>query len=55
MTLADAEELRRAVAAAIVADGPVYAPLFERLEQEIAARRRAGDVMERAKALMEAK
>ncbi|MET4296500.1 hypothetical protein ABIB06_007417 [Bradyrhizobium sp. LB8.2] len=30
-------------------DGPVYAPDFERLEREIAARRAADDVMARAK------
>ena len=39
---------RAAIAYAMTLDGVVYAPLFERLELEIAARCAADDVMARA-------
>jgi hypothetical protein len=46
------ERLERALAAisyAIVLDGPVYAPVLERLEREIAAYRAREDVVARAR------
>jgi hypothetical protein len=45
------ERLERALAAisyAIMLDGPVYAPIMERLEREIAAWHAKDDVMSRA-------
>jgi hypothetical protein len=42
-----------AVAYLMARDGPVYAPYFERLEREIAARRAADDVMARAKRFLD--
>ena len=40
---------RAAVAYAMTLDGAVYAPVFERLEREIAMMRAADDVMARAR------
>ena len=40
---------RAAIAYAITLDGAIYAPVFERLEREIAAMRAADDVMARAR------
>jgi hypothetical protein len=45
------ERLERALAVisyAILQDGPVYAPVLERLEREIAARRSRADAVSRA-------
>jgi hypothetical protein len=46
------ERIERAIAAvsyAIVMDGPVYAPILERLEREIAALRAGDDAVARAR------
>ena len=48
VTLERLERARAAIAYAMTLDGAVYAPIFERLEREIAARRMADDVMARA-------
>lgn len=42
-----------AIAYAMTLDGAIYAPLFERLEREIAAVRAADDVMARARRCLE--
>lgn len=50
------ERLERALAIAayvVVLDGPVAAPLFNRLERELATARAAGDTVTRARALIE--
>lgn len=50
------ERLERALAIAayvVVLDGPVAAPLFNRLERELAQARAAGDTVTRARALLE--
>jgi hypothetical protein len=53
VTLERLERARAAVAYAMTLDGAVYAPIFERLEREIATRRATDDVMARAqRALM---
>jgi len=44
---------RAAIAYAMTLDGAVYAPVFERLEREIAAMRAADDVMSRARRCLE--
>jgi len=44
---------RAAVAYAMTLDGAGYAPVFERLEREIAAMRAADDVMARARRCLE--
>ena len=44
---------RAAIAYAITRDGAVYAPVFERLEREIAVMRAADDVMARARQCLE--
>jgi hypothetical protein len=49
VTLERLEKARAAIAYAMTCDGPVYGPIFERLESEIAARRAADDIMARAK------
>jgi hypothetical protein len=38
-----------AIAYAMTLDGAIYAPVFERLEREIAARRAADDIVDRAR------
>ena len=48
VTLERLERARAAIAYAMTLDGAVYAPIFERLEREIAAWRMADDVMARA-------
>ena len=56
MTVLTIERLERALALAayvVMLDGPVAAPLFNRLERELATARAAGDSVERAKALLE--
>jgi hypothetical protein len=52
VTLQRLERARAAIAFAMTLDGAVYAPIFERLESEIAERRAADDVMARAKACL---
>jgi hypothetical protein len=50
------ERLERALAIAayvVVLDGPVAAPLFNRLERELATARAAGDTVARARALLD--
>lgn len=50
------ERLERALAVAayvIVMDGPIAAPLFDRLERELAKARAANDSVSRARALLE--
>lgn len=50
------ERLERALAIAayvVVLDGPKAAPLYERLERELAAARATDNTMARAKALLE--
>lgn len=50
------ERLERALALAayvVVLDGPVAAPLFNRLERELAKARASNDTMARARALIE--
>lgn len=44
---------RAAIAYAMRLDGAVYAPVFERLEREIAMMRAADDVMARARRCLE--
>jgi hypothetical protein len=43
------------VARAVVLDGPIYAPLFDRLEREIAALRAADDAVARAQRYLAAR
>jgi hypothetical protein len=43
------------VARAVVLDGPIYAPLFDRLEREIAALRAADDAVSRAQRYLAAR
>lgn len=50
------ERLERALALAayvVMLDGPVAAPLFSRLERELAAARATDDTVARARALLE--
>lgn len=50
------ERLERALAIAayvVTLDGPIAAPLFNRLERELATARAAGDTVARARALIE--
>jgi hypothetical protein len=42
-----------AIAYAMTLDGPVYGPIFERLEREISTMRAADDVMDRARRCLE--
>jgi hypothetical protein len=44
---------RAAIAYAMTLDGAVYAPVFERLEREIAMMRAADDLMARARRCLE--
>lgn len=53
LTLERLLRARAAIAYAMTLDGPVYAPVFERLEREIAAMRAADDVMARARRCLE--
>ena len=48
VTLERLMRARAAIAYAMTLDGAVYAPIFERLEREIATRRATDDVMARA-------
>lgn len=56
MNVISIERLERALAIAayvVVLDGPVAAPLFDRLERELAAARATNDSVSRATALLE--
>jgi hypothetical protein len=53
LTLERLLRARAAIAYAMTLDGAVYAPVFERLEREIAAMRAADDVMARARRCIE--
>jgi histone H3/H4 len=53
LTLERLLRARAAIAYAMTLDGAVYAPVFERLEREIAAVRAAEDVMARARRCLE--
>jgi hypothetical protein len=49
VTLERLLKAQAAIAYAMTLDGAIYAPVFERLEREIAARRAADDIMARAR------
>ena len=51
VTLQDLEDARDIIAYAITQDGPIYAPMLERLEREIREYRGREDVVARANAL----
>jgi hypothetical protein len=53
VTLERLLQARAAIAYAMMVDGPIYAPVFERLEREIAIMRAADDVMARARRCLE--
>lgn len=53
LTLQRLRRAQTAIAYAMSLDGPVYGPIFERLEREISAIRAAEDVMDRARRLLE--
>jgi hypothetical protein len=53
LTLERLLRARAAMAYAMTLDGAVYAPVFERLEREIAVIRAADDVMARARRCLE--
>ena len=53
VTLERLLQARAAIAYAMALDGSIYAPVFERLEREIAAMRAADDVMARARRCLE--
>jgi hypothetical protein len=53
LTLERLLRARAAIAYAMTLDGAVYAPIFGRLEREIAALRAADDVMARARRCLE--
>jgi hypothetical protein len=53
LTLERLLRARAAIAYAMTLDGAVYAPVFERLEREIAVMRAADDVMARARRCLE--
>jgi hypothetical protein len=53
VTLERLLQARAAIAYAMMLDGAIYAPVFERLEREIAAMRAADDVMARARRCLE--
>ena len=53
VTLERLLQARAAIAYAMMLDGAIYAPVFERLEREIAAMRAADDVMARARHCLE--
>ena len=53
LTLERLLRARAAIAYAMTLDGAVYAPVFERLEREIAVMRAADDLMARARRCLE--
>ena len=50
VTLSDLQRMHRMAAALVVAD-PVYLPIFERIEHELAAFEASGDAISRARAI----
>ncbi|MCB5411891.1 hypothetical protein [Pseudogemmobacter faecipullorum] len=50
VTLAELQKMHRMAAALVVAD-PVYLPVFERIEQELAAYEAKDDAVSRARAI----
>lgn len=50
VTLAELQKMHRMAAALVVAD-PVYLPVFERIEHELAAYEAKGDAVSRARAI----
>ena len=50
VTLSDLQRMHRMAAALVVAD-PVYLPIFERIEHELAAFEARGDAISRARAI----
>lgn len=54
MLLQRLQSAQAAVAYAMILDGAIYAPVFDRLEREIAALRAADDIMTRARRCLEA-
>lgn len=53
-TVAELEKKLAAMAYIVVRHGEVYAPLMERLEQEIEERRKKGSVRDRAREILRA-
>ena len=51
VTLADLQAMHRKAAALVVAD-PAYAPIFERVERELAAHSSQQDAVARARAIL---
>lgn len=51
VTLEDLQAMHRMAAALVIAD-PVYAPLFERIERELAAHDSQQDAITRARAIL---
>jgi len=50
VTLADLQKMHRTAAKLVLAD-PVYLPLFERIEHELATYQAEGDAISRARAI----
>ena len=50
VTLSDLQKMHRMAAALVVAD-PIYLPIFERIEYELAACEAKGDAVSRARAI----
>ena len=50
VTLSDLQKMHRMAAALVVSD-PVYLPIFERIEFELAAYEATGDAVSRARAI----
>ena len=50
VTLSDLQEMHRKAAVLVLAD-PVYLPIFERIEHELAAYEAQGDAIARARAV----
>lgn len=50
VTLSDLQKMQRMAAALVVAD-PVYLPIFERIEHELAVFTAQGDAISRARAI----
>jgi len=53
VTLERLERARAAISYAILLDGPIYAPVLERLEREIAAMHAKEDTVSRARQYLE--
>jgi hypothetical protein len=50
VTLSELQTMHRMAAALVIAD-PIYLPIFERIEQELAAFEAKGDAISRARAI----